>query len=187
MNRKNKLVIAIIIVLLVSGCVSAPIMLGITEEEWAGYSRDKQNKLLTNYEEITSKHERYASMLEEEPNTTKNTFLEVSIHSGRVMMPPFKSWQYYKPVKFILFKNRCCTIVLQQASNEKVETNLEACYQDDVLYLDPSRHDLTKKRGSISINYSPLWVSGFTYKGVSSSGYVRLNKVTIKIKQKDEA
>ena len=181
-----RVVIAASIAIFLSGCagVSAPTKIGMTESEWSGYSPDKQKTLLANYEKFAAELKK--SMKDKKSTVVDSVFLEVGMHDGKVMMPPFNSLQDYNPVKFIVVKDRCRSIVLQQPNDKKVHTELEVCFYGNILYLDPSHYDLTKKNGSISINYSPLWLSGFSYKGISSSGYVRLNNVTVEIMQQEK-
>lgn len=167
--------------LLLNGCVgiSDATKLGIKETEWAAYNRNKQKELLLNYKKINK----------EFTNTAKNNInakddiLNISIYDGKAMLPPFDKQQYYTPVKFTIAKNRCNDISVYKPNDTKIYTKLRVCFYNDTLYLDPSYLDLSKKQGSISIHYSPLWLSGFTYKEITSSGHVRLSKVSIEIKQ----
>jgi hypothetical protein len=170
--------IAVAILLFLFGCasVSIPTRLGMTEVEWSSYTSDKQEMLLAKNKYIKNK----------ESVVANDVFLEVGIHDGKVMMPPFNSWQDYNPTKFIISKDQCRSIVLQQPTDETAHTELEVCFNGNALYMDPSHYDLTKKNGTISINFSPLWLSGFSYKGINSSGYVRLNNVTVKITQAEK-
>jgi hypothetical protein len=69
----------------------------------------------------------------------------------------------------------------QESASGKV--NLRACFKRNILFLDPSRFDLTKKEGSVRLYQSPLWRDGFTYKNIDSSGYVKLTDVNITIFQ----
>ncbi len=169
------------------GCtsVSIPAKIGMTEHEWSSYGSDKQKVLLANYEKFATELNR--SIKSKKNAAVDSTFLEVSIHDGRVMMPPFDDLHSYNPVKFVIFKDQCRSIILQQPTDKKIYIKLEACFYGNILYLDPSHYDLTKKNGSISINFSPLWLSGFIYKGISSSGYARLNNVIVEITQTAQA
>ena len=182
---KIKLLITIITVVFLSGCagVSTPTKLGITKSEWVSYGKDKQKLLLSNYDKFTK--ERGKLIKKAKKNLNSSYFLEVDIHGGKVMMPPFNNLQDYVPVSFVILKEQCRNIILQQPTNKKMHTELDVCFYGNTLYLDPSHHDLAKKIGSISINSSPLWLSGFSYKGITSSGYVRLNDVAIEITQKN--
>jgi hypothetical protein len=177
-KQEIQILIASTAILFLSGCVSAPMKLGISDSEWSSYDVDKKKGLLFNYEKISEEHK------DKEDKVINDVFLKVNIHGGKVMMPPFIDWQDYKPVDFTIFKGQCRGIVLQQPMDEDSQINLGVCFDGNILYLDPSQYDLKKKNGSISINSFPLWSSGFSYKGVSSSGYARLKDVTIEIMQK---
>ncbi|EKE01345.1 MAG: putative membrane associated protein [uncultured bacterium] len=167
------------------GCAVDPMTkLGLSESEWLGYGSDEQQKLLANYKKIAEKR---AGTVRDKKNHDARGFLEIDVLDGKVMMPPFVDWSDYKPVNFTIFRGQCRDIVLQGLIDEKSQTELGVCFYGDTLYLDPSHHDLEKHSGSISIHSSPLWLSGFSYKGISSTGYVRLNNVTIKILQKENA
>ena len=180
-----RILIAIAIFLFLFGCasVSIPTKLGMTEAEWLSYTPDKQEMLLANYEKFAAENKYIKN---KEGAVANDMFLEVGIHDGRVMMPPFNGWQDYNPIEFIISKDQCRSIILQQPTDETAHTELEVCFNGNTLYLDPSHYDLTKKNGTISINFSPLWLSGFSYKGINSSGYVRLNNVTVEITQAEK-
>ena len=173
-----------VIILFLSGCasVSVPVKLGITESEWMNISKDKKQILFSNYEQSIKERNQF---IKNKKDYVGSVFLEIAIHSGQVMMPPFDYWQDYKPVKFIIFKDQYRDIILQSPIDKKSFVELGVYFYENKLYLDPSRYDLAKKNGSISINFSPLWPSGFSYKGINSSGYVRLNNVTIEIISKN--
>jgi len=179
-SKRLSILAVIIVAVLLSGCAHDPLRLGISESEWASYSEAEQQEMFVNYRQIVSEQNDFAN---DNSSDSRDIFLDVSIYGGKVMMPPFKKWSVYKQAKFRIFKGKCCDVALSHPTDEDFQTELVACFYGNTLYLDPSHYDLAKKDGSISINFSPLWLSGFSYKGVSSSGYVRLKDVTIKIKQ----
>lgn len=177
-----KLIYILLTVLLLNGCanISDATKLGIEKTQWAAYDQNKQKELLANYKKINKE---FANRAKNNIDT-KDGILTVNISNGKAMLPPFNNWQDYSPVKFTLAKNQCNDINVYKPNDAKIYTKLRACFYDDTLYLDPSYHDLNKKHGSISIHYSPLWLSGFTYKEVTSSGHVRFSKANIEIIQK---
>lgn len=167
--------------LLLLGCAGAPERLGVTNLEWASYSQDKQKELLLNYHQITKKRKGIV-VKPGEGKRLSNVYLVVKIYDGKVMFPPaFINWQNYQPVQFMIFKDECLNIEVAHSVAKDSKTELGACFYDNVLYLDPSRYDTAKDLGSITIHRSPLWSTGFAYQGISSSGYVRLNNVTVEI------
>jgi hypothetical protein len=182
MKINIQLSIVFFIITFLFGCANIPANLGITESEWANYSLEKQQTLLSSYESFTEKRNNEKKKIIDVNN---NAFLEINIHDGQVMMPPFINWQNYQPVNFVISQEQCRDIVLQHPSNEDYKTELGVCFKGNTLYLDPSHYDAKKINGSISIGYSPLWLSGFVYKKISSSGYTRLNNITIEITMKN--
>lgn len=165
-----------------AGCAISPQKLGISEQEWLGYSDAQREKLLADYQQVVAVEEQQA---ENEKNIREDNTdsIDVMIYGGEAMMPPFTEWYEYQPVTFNLIKNTCSDAVLNQSNGES-KVSLRTCYKDNIFYLDLSRYDLTKNNGAISFSSSPLWQEGFEYSGVSSSGYVRLKNVTVKITKK---
>lgn len=183
MKVRKKLCLLLIIQLLLVGCACEPEQLGLSCLEWESYSPKRQNDLLANYSTITKERDDLFKIQDEE--SFDNVFLVVSIYNGKIMLPPsFINWQNYQPVKFTVVKGQCLDVEMISSVDDSVKTVLGVCYIGNSLYLDPSRYELTKKLGSVTIPFSPLWRTGFTYKGIDSSGYVKLNNVTIRIKQK---
>ncbi len=186
--RSTKYISLFIAYLFLIGCAAnVHERLGVSELEWTSYSQDKQKVLLTNYERVTKER---ASELGQQQKKDKNALdvqaLEVSIYGGKAMFPPaFINWYAYHPVHFNILSGECHNIELIQTADVESKTELRVCFHNNVLYLDASNYDLTKKFGSVSIYHSPLWSSGFAYKEISSSGYVKLNNVTVEIKQLD--
>ncbi|MBU0744721.1 MAG: hypothetical protein KKE11_05070, partial [Gammaproteobacteria bacterium] len=165
------------------GCADNPERLGISEDEWSSYSREKQESLLANYNKISK--ERRRMIAEQENNGLNIEVLEVNIRDGKIMLPPaFVNWQRYKPVHFEISKGECQDIKLTCLFNDDAKTTLGVCYNNNKLYLDPSRYETISGIGAVSIPFSPLWMTGFVYKGINSTGYVRFNDVTVEVKQK---
>lgn len=171
--------------MLVGCAANIPEKLGISDLEWESYSPGKQKVLLANHESMTKEWENKIAEPEEQ-KALSGPFLEVSIYDGKVMFPPsFVNWQSYQPVRFNIFKDECRNVEIKQSAEDELKTELGACFRDNILYLDSSRFDPTKKAGTVTIHYSPLWLNGFTYKEVNSSGYVKLNNVTVGVKQEE--
>ena len=184
MFKKARLLFVTPIFLL--GCaINIPEKLGVSNLEWMSYSQDKQKSLLADYELMQKEREGKEEKKEEHKNPI-GIYLEVSIYGGKIMFPPsFINWHNYKPARFVIFKGECSNIPIMHASDGSSKTELGVCFQDNVLYLDSSHYDLTKKMGSVTIYSSPLWLNGFIYNDISSTGYVRLSNVTVEVIQKE--
>ncbi|MCL5261669.1 MAG: hypothetical protein M1561_08435, partial [Gammaproteobacteria bacterium] len=176
MKKKVYLVFCLnVAMLFLAGCATtntpSPAMLGIPAKEWNNYDSELQEQLLGNYQKISSESSKYIS--EDEKINVGEKALQIKISGGQVMMPPFIGWSSFKPANFIIGEDSCRELSLFKLDN-KTKVDLRSCYIGKVLYLDPSNYDLTKKDGSISINYNPLWEQGFTYTGISTTGFARL-------------
>jgi len=168
-------VIILILSVVLAGCATSPQKLGIPDQEWAGYSETEREQMLANYQQITAIEKQDAK-----PGKVASGSVNVTISDGEVMMPPFTEWSNYQSASVTLDKDSCNDAILKQA-NDAAQIVVRLCYKNQALFLDPSRYDLTKSDGSISIPFSPFWKDGFVYKGISSSGYARLKNVNIKI------
>lgn len=178
---KRKLWLLLVCNFLLSGCACGPEQLGINSLEWESYSKEKQQSLLASYNE-TSKERK--QLLAEQ--NFGDVFLMINIFDGKIMLPPkFINWQNYRPVQFTILQGQCLDVGMTHLSNDNIKTTLGVCYVGNTLYLDPSRYDPTKKFGTVTIPFSPLWLGGFTYNGIDSHGYVKLNGVSIKIQQQE--
>lgn len=172
--------------LLICGCLwlfgcttNMPARLGISDLEWASYSQEKQQSLITNYGRVAKERTSISKQ-----NVGDSASVVVSIYDGKIMFPPaFIDWQHYKAVQFTISEGQCIDVELEHKLTSKINTKLGACFHNSTLYLDPSRYNIAQKYGSINIHSSPLWKTGFVYKGINSNGYVRFNNVTVAIKQ----
>ncbi len=181
----KRLSLFLIYLLLVGCAANIPEKLGISDLEWESYSPSKQKALLANYERLL--HEWEKSKIEpEEKKVRSGSFLMVSIYDGQVMFPPtFLNWQGYQRVHFNVFKDECSNVEIKSLATSEVKTQLSVCFRNNTLYLDSSRFDPAKKDGTATIHYSPLWLHGFAYKEINSSGYAKLNNVTVEVMQKE--
>lgn len=159
-----------------AGCAVTPEDLGISQQQWAKYSENEQQRILAEHKSVSAA-KRKAPRAEAGDN-----WLQVSIKDGLVKMPPFTRRYKYIPVTFRI-KLGTCQKILLHTYNGAHSVKLDCCYKDNVLLLDPSRYKIDKWDGSIRLYYSPLWKNGFIYKKINSDGYVYLYDVTIKIKQ----
>lgn len=163
--------ILIVLSFILVGCAVTPERLGISSIEWGKMTTvQKQNVLKESHQSI---------------HPAKTIYLgpdvEVTLSKGTARMPPFVKTYPYKAVHFQMRPGECRSVRL--ISTEEVNhVFLKACYNGFTLSLDPSRYELNKRAGTMHINYHPLWKGGITYKHLSSSGYVRLRNVNVRIK-----
>ena len=89
-----------------------------------------------------------------------------------------------KPVLFQIREGECHKqiAVMPQADDGK-PGKLEVCYQENVLYMDPSPYNPLFAVGSLRFPYMPAWKRTFMYPRVSSDGLVKMKQVNISIKQ----
>lgn len=167
-----------LLVLLLSACAVTPNTLGISRAEWQGYSTEKQQQLIDSYHKVKASVSSDSSVVAI-PN------INVVIKGGKAMMPPFAESYSFMPVKFDIRSGECKEVRLRNIDLDK-DIELGACFSGKILYLDPSRYDVTKQNGSIRIYVTPLWKRGFTYNNINSSGYARLKNVSITVKAMGE-
>jgi len=139
-----------------AGCAVQPEELGISQRQWDKYSLEKQ-------QDILAKHEALVAAKDNEPSVVvKDSWLQISISDGLVMMPPFTARYKYMPVTFKI-KNGKCKKVLLHNYQKTHAVKLTVCYKKKILFLDPSRYEMDKKDGSVRLYSSPLWKNGFTF------------------------
>lgn len=176
--------------LILFGCATAPNKLGISEAEWNSYDKTKQEKLLADYKNLTTTemmadtnmNNQYTSV---KKSTYNGSLIKVRVFGGEAMLPPFTSWQPYVSSTFEVIPGTCVNAPLRAVNGkEDSAVDLRACYKNNVLLLDPSRYDASKKEGTIRLPYSPLWNNGFTYHGIYTTGYVRLKNAAVSVLNK---
>jgi hypothetical protein len=170
-----KYILLLSCVLILASCVG-PEDLGFSEQQWDKLSPDKQQQIFEQHQALLdAKHD-------ETPAPINDTWIKVTIKDGTVMMPPdFKAYQY-QPVTFKIQDGVCKKVELDSHKNTYA-VNLDVCYKNQVLLIDPSRYEIDKRDASIRLYASPLWQNGFTYNNVNSSGYARLKNASITVKQ----
>ena len=162
--------------LILSGCAAQPEDLGFSEQQWNKLSPDKQQQIFEQHEAVVE------TKKNEPPAVVSDSWIQVTIKDGTVMMPPsFKTYKY-QPVTFKIQDGECKKVELDSHKNI-YSVKLDVCYKNQILLLDPSRYEIDKKDASVRLYASPLWQNGFTYKNVNSSGYARLNNASITVKQ----
>lgn len=204
--------LAVVSALILTACAShppkkdtfSPQLLGMSESEWNSYDEASRNEIRANYEQISS-----ANKAEDQANNdaarkqlslapagetaglaapqsnvvTTNTVspIFVKLSNGSALMPPFIDSHPFAPVTATISAGACEEIWLTTLDNN-YRIALRACYKDKALALDPSRYELDQQDGTVTIPYSPLWDSGFTYGNVNSDGYVKLKNTVVTIK-----
>ncbi len=169
-----RFILSIFVMLSLVGCVVSPDTLGVSSAKWGQYSEAQQQELIANYEQIQG------STLG--APVDDNNYVYVNITGGTVMMSPFIIGYAYNPLEFMVTSGECKTVPLNSTLGVGF-VDLTACFKNDILYMDPSRYELNKRFGSIQFHALPLWKQGFSYKNISSSGYARLQNVTVSVKQ----
>ena len=172
----------IFITLAVFGCAVKPQQLGISQQTWLGYSKAQQKQLAASYNQ---QHNYFIQQAQFDNEQGAN--LRVLLLQGKAMMPPFKQAQSFKPAEVLMSPGSCQQVWLYalQSANSKTSrvqrVQLQLCYRNKVLSLDPSFYQLDKKQGSLFIHYHPGWWDGMTYSGIHSSGYLRLQHTSMRL------
>lgn len=161
--------------LMLSAC-SVETLYGINTQEWNKMSEKQKKKVQDGYAKVqnTLLHEdRYKSNYE-------TPVLNVVVYGGWIMMPPFDKHYRYEKVNISLAEGQCTKTTVRQEGGEKV-LPLKICYTDEFLQIDPSPYDPDKMHGSIVMHASPLWLRGYTYKHINSTGYAKLKNAHVRV------
>lgn len=167
---------------MLAACATSPAALGISHHDWSQLSALQRQQYLNNYHKQQSEF-MHQQMPEEGPS------LELSILSGKAMMPPFIQAFAIAPMQVNLAAGSCKQVWLEAATKpvqqgrpqSRPRVRLAMCYRQGVLALDPSHYIPAKMQGTLLIHQHPRWLHGFTYKHLHSSGYVRLQNATIRL------
>jgi len=178
MKLQIKLGCFLVILLCLSGCVTVtPHKLGISQEDWDQYSPAKQDQLLSAYEETQQRKK--ATRIK-----SGSGVLAVRIEEGKILLPPYTVPVAYQPILFDIKEGQCRKKFSVEPVDESHKAGtLEACYQDDTLYLDPSPYNPQLSLGSLQFPYLPAWKRGFMYPNVSSTGLLQLTDTNIFLQQ----
>lgn len=166
-----KRIILLLITLALSACVT-PARLGISEAEWANLTPEQQAKIKDGYFEV-KKHRSGPDRIVPDGS---NVHLKVS--SGKIGATACN----YSSFEIDVQSGNCQTVKVKQLDGDKT-VDVQACYYNKTVYLDPSRYDPNKSIGSIQLHCSPIWDRGFTYQNVSSSGYAHLTNVNVAVRR----
>jgi hypothetical protein len=171
-------IIILLVALTLTACVT-PARLGISEEQWSNYSPEEQEKIKEGYREAKK-----VRAPESEAVAPDGSVVKLRISGGNVSMPPFTDTCQYTPVDLQVTNGGCAKVKIKELNGDKTVT-MQVCYRNKTVYIDPSRFDPNKALGSIQLHYSPIWNRGFTYQGVSSTGYVHLTNANVVIRRYD--
>ncbi len=173
-----KLILIASVLSILTGCTTNPTTLGISEKQWESYSKQERKVIANGYRQAQKNKKKESSK-----HASDNSVLQVSISDGTAMMPPYTHRVAYQPVNFQIQAGSCnMKLNVYQADNPQQKVVLNACYQNGILYLDPSLYDPNMALGSIQFQYMPLWKRGFAYPDVSSKGLVKLRRANVSIK-----
>lgn len=174
-----KLIFLLSLLVILTGCTSVnPSTLGISESQWQSYSKQERKTITEGYRQAQKKKKKESSK-----NASDKSVLEVSIADGTAMMPPYTQRKAYQPVQFQIQAGICnLKVNVYEADDPQQKVVLNACYQNGILYLDPSLYDPNMALGSIQFQYMPLWKRGFTYPDVNSKGLVKFRHANVSVK-----
>lgn len=175
---KSFFTLLVLVVTLLSGCALSPDRLGISEAAWNQYTPAQQEEFRNLYYQA----EKIRAEQKKNPERSLQKPILVTIHDGKILMPPFTTWYSYKLKSFAINKETCLDNEIMQINSEE-KINLRACYKKGILYLDPSQFEQGKILGTVQFLYNPLWEQGFTYPNISTTGYAKLKNATIEIRE----
>lgn len=181
MRKSLNLIILLVTLFTLTACVVSPQRLGFSKAEWESMDKDKQTEIIRNYKQLHSdKKLSFVESGEAGKNNKSMSAITVSILGGKVMMPPFTDAYAFDPVSFRIQQGSCQQVLLKEIGG-KHKVEMEVCFKEGILLLDPSHYDSAKVDSSAQLYRSPLWRGGFSYSHINSSGYARLQDVTIRI------
>lgn len=151
---------------------AGPTQLGFSQQQWQAMTPQQRQQLIDQYRQAGSY----------KPATVyAGPDIEVALLNGKAAMPPFTQKYNFAATNFSINPGECEHVRLSSI-NSTNSTSMKACYDGLHLSLDPSKYDLDKKQGTAHFAYNPLWLSGFTYSNVTTSGYVDLENTSLAIK-----
>jgi len=154
----RRLLLILPIFALLASC-AGPTQLGFSQQEWQSMTPQKRQQLSDQYRALSS-------------------YKPATVYAA---MPPFAEKYRFAPSEFSIKPGKCKHVQLSSVDSTHY-TEMKVCYDGLHLSLDPSKYDPTKIMGTAHFAYNPLWLSGFSYSDVTSSGYVNLEDTTVSIK-----
>lgn len=162
--------------IMLSGC-SVETMYGINSKQWNKMTQKQKKEIQKGYAKVQSTlvHDRARKIQYERPELT------VVVYGGWIMMPPYVRHYRYDKISVSLVSGQCAKISVHEKNGGKV-VPLKICYNDQLLQIDPSTYEVDKMHGSIVMHASPLWLRGYTYKHITTSGYAKLKNAHVWVK-----
>lgn len=177
--KRIALVGAALLSLALTGC-STESMYGVSKDRWAQLEPNKKHDIATNYLKIMAeKRAQHKIEIDVPENAPK---VAVNIHGGSLIMPPFKRFYRYEPIKFTIKQGTCQTVKAFEINGEH-NVDLEACYKGKVVSLDPSHIMYKYRNGTAHFEESPIWKRGFKYEHITTHGFARLRNATVEVKK----
>ena len=159
-----------------------PQHVGISPTHWNQLSTEQKQKILADVGQIQGPQ----TLIRNTSNkASAGTQLAIKLQGGTAKMPPFEQRYPYQPVTLSLNDNSCHTVSLQQQGGNH-QISLQLCYINNVLYLDPSRYDLSMQYG-LQLPALPVWRRGYRYSDLSSQGYAGLLNINLIVKKVNES
>lgn len=178
-----RLIALSVVSLLLGACAPNAAQMGITPGDWHRATEAQKAAWRDAYLFYKKVHPDLAGDLH-------GVQLKVHVSGGGVLFPPlFQQPKAYLPFSLTLYDGQCRHVVVLSKVDPAKSNSLYACFAKHTLALDPSRIDKQSKDGSLIINNNPLWQheGGWVYRSVSSTGYLSLSKVNIRLELKKSA
>jgi hypothetical protein len=155
----------------------SPYELGISDKTWQKYTPQQQNEILQRHQTMMANLAANAP----KPGATSSC-LTVTIANGKALMPPFTKKYQFQPATFKIAAESCTSFGLT-SKDKTASVSPYACYKDNIFLLDPSKYEADKMYGTVKVYKTPLWVEGFTYANINTTGFVRFYHADVTIKE----
>lgn len=173
----QKLILSSLMILSIylGGCQSFSQSVGLSDREWAYTPALQKMAMLNNH--INNKGNW----------CQKQTFVNhaqapifIELESGYASLWPGKVNKPIEPLRLLLKPGDCVNVALQSKDHQH-QSQLDLFYDGRSLILDPLFYDYASSNGTLQIDKHPLWLNGFSYSNLSTTGYASLNKLKLTI------
>ena len=175
--RSCYLLVACVAALLLSGCAT-PARIGVSQQSWQNMNDAQQKQLKDSYAKVRSWRRNRDNG---KPDGSK---INITIVGGTAQMPPSFDRYHFQPLHITIASGKCSDAeVISHDSDHS--TQLDFCYSNSILSIDPSHHEWKKRDGTLLLQKNPMWQHGLVYHGksINSTGYVSFNNISIRIKE----